>query len=288
MTVRVAALLGGVVQSLEGDGRAERAVADDGDHVADAATAVETAHHVAGLGQTAGQRDRGAGVAEHELVVFALLGVREAGHLVVPVGIEIGLGAAGEHLVHIALVRDVEDDAVAGRVEDAVERHGELDHPQVGPDMPPMGLAVGDERGTDIGAQLREFGGVQASRASSRDPIRPNSSPFMHTLLLPMSTGEIVDDVAGKDTQRPEMSPSSPYQEVSGVSCRMGVPRARMARRPAVIHICRRPSRLRAAAVSVGCSPRPGGLVVRAQWQVEPSAVVRSADEGRNRRRNQL
>ena len=157
---QVAALFGGVVQPLEGDGRAERAVADDGDHVADAAT-VEAAHHVAGLGQTAGQRDRGAGVPEHELVVFALLGVRETGHLVIPVGIQIGLGAAGEHLVHVALVRDVEDDAVAGRVEDAVNRHGELDHPQVGPDMPPMGLAVGDERGTDIGAQLREFGGIQ-------------------------------------------------------------------------------------------------------------------------------
>ena len=41
-------------------------------------------------------------------------------------GVEL-VAAAGEHLVRIGLVADVPDEAVARRVEDVVQRDGELD-----------------------------------------------------------------------------------------------------------------------------------------------------------------
>ena len=41
------------------------------------------------------------------------------------------LVAPGEQLVRVALVADVPDQLVAGRVEDAVQREGQLDHAEV-------------------------------------------------------------------------------------------------------------------------------------------------------------
>ena len=40
--------------------------------------------------------------------------------------------SAGEQLVHIGLMAGVEDDGVAGAVEDPVERHGQLDDAEIG------------------------------------------------------------------------------------------------------------------------------------------------------------
>ena len=51
----IAALFSRVVQSLEGDRRAQRAVADHGDHIADRAGTGGTDLHIAGLRKTAGQ-----------------------------------------------------------------------------------------------------------------------------------------------------------------------------------------------------------------------------------------
>ena len=73
---------------------------------------VEGGHHVAFLGKAACQRDGCAGVAEHEMVVFGFGWVGEAGDRAEQFGVEERFGAAGEHLVHVALVRDIEHDLV--------------------------------------------------------------------------------------------------------------------------------------------------------------------------------
>ena len=46
-------------------------------------------------------------------------------------------GAAGEHLVRVCLMRNVEDDLIDRRVEDVVQRYRELDGRQVGATWPP-------------------------------------------------------------------------------------------------------------------------------------------------------
>ena len=145
----VAALLGRVVQPLERHARTERTVPDHGDHIADAAA---RPLHVAGFRQAAGQGDRSAGVPEHELVVFAFVGVGEAGHLAETVRIHIRAGPPREHLVDVALVGHVEHDAVARRVEDAMQGHRGLHHAQIGADMAAVPMAVRQQRGANLAA----------------------------------------------------------------------------------------------------------------------------------------
>ncbi len=51
-----------------------------------------------------------------------------------PDGVET-VAPAGQELVDVGLVADVEDETIGGGVENAVEGDGELDHAQVGPEM---------------------------------------------------------------------------------------------------------------------------------------------------------
>ena len=152
----VAALLGRVVQPLERHARTERTVPDHGDHIADAAA---RPLHVAGFRQAAGQGDRSAGVPEHELVVFAFVGVGEAGHLAETVRIHIRAGPSCKHLMDVALVGHVEHDAVARRVEDAMQGHRGLHHAQIGADMTAVPMAVRQQRGANLAAQFGELVG---------------------------------------------------------------------------------------------------------------------------------
>ena len=81
---------------------AERAVTDDSNHVA--VLAIE----VAALGQTAGQTDRGGGVTDGEMVVLALVRAAVAGNVVVVLLVEKSVLAAGQHLVRVGLVGNIE------------------------------------------------------------------------------------------------------------------------------------------------------------------------------------
>ena len=60
-------------------------------------------------------------MTEHELVVFAFVRIGEAGHLAETVRIHIRAGPSCKHLMDVALVGHVEHDAVARRVEDAMQ-----------------------------------------------------------------------------------------------------------------------------------------------------------------------
>ena len=115
-----------VVEPLEGLSAAKRAIAKHRDHV------VALSQKVARLGQAACEAHGLRGVPSSEQVVFALAGIGKARILVVVRRIGIGTLATREHLVRIALVRDVEHELVCGKVKHVVQCHGCLHESQIG------------------------------------------------------------------------------------------------------------------------------------------------------------
>ena len=71
-------------------------------------------------------------------------------------GVE-AVAAAGEQLVDVGLVADVEDEAVGGRIENGMERDGQLDDAQIGPEMAARFGQNGDEFLADFLRQGREL-----------------------------------------------------------------------------------------------------------------------------------
>ena len=133
----ITALFGSVVQSFESDRRAQRTVADDGDDVADFACSRSGMLHITCFGKTAGKGDGRAGMAQHEGIMLAFQRIGETRHLAEPRLVQIRLGAPGKHLVHVALVGDIENETVTWRTEHAVQRHGKLHHARFEPMWPP-------------------------------------------------------------------------------------------------------------------------------------------------------
>jgi len=122
---QVAAQVARLVDRLHGHAAGERAVADHGDDV------VVPAGHVPPRGQPQRGADGGGGVPGVERVVLALLAFAEAADPLVLAQRREAVAAAGEDLVGVALVGDVPDDLVAGRVEHVVQRQGQLHHAEV-------------------------------------------------------------------------------------------------------------------------------------------------------------
>ena len=115
-----------------------------------------------------------------ERVVFALgaLGeAREAARL--PQRAD-AVAPAGENLVRIGLVADVPDQPVARRVEDVMERDGELDHAQARAEMP-----AGDRNGVDrllpqfVGQTLQVALGQSAQVFRRRDAVEKGRMFFV-------------------------------------------------------------------------------------------------------------
>ena len=168
----IAALLGGVVEPLKRNRRAEGAVADHRDHIVRLRRAPRSPYHVTFLRHAACQRDRRAGVPEHEMVVLAFPWVRETGHRAEQLGPAERLGAPREHLVHVALVRHVEHDLVERRFEHDMQCHARLDQTKIGTDMAAVPLAVFDKRLTDLRAQGIELRGIQQLHVGRRQHLR--------------------------------------------------------------------------------------------------------------------
>ena len=76
--------------------------------------------------------------------IFALRALGEAGKPAALAQRADAVAPAGEDLVRIGLMADVPDQAVSRRVEDVVQRDGELDHAEAGAEMP-----AGDRDGVD-------------------------------------------------------------------------------------------------------------------------------------------
>ena len=111
-----------IVHGLIGHARRHRAVTDHGDNVVLAAGEVARDRHAEAGG------DRGRGMRGAERIVIALAALGEAGQAAAGAQRADAVAAAGEDLVRIGLMADVPDQPVARRVEDVMDRGGELDH----------------------------------------------------------------------------------------------------------------------------------------------------------------
>src|SRR6185437_14633251 len=91
------------------------------------------------------RRDRGAGVASAERIVLTLAALEKTRQTVfLPQRLQ-SVGAPGQEFVRIALVPNVPDQLVAGRIEHCVERNGQLDDAQSCPDVAASPRADFDE-----------------------------------------------------------------------------------------------------------------------------------------------
>ena len=115
-----------VVETFEGEAAGQRTVANDGDDV------IGVSHEVARLREAKREAHRGRGVTHGEVVVLALNGAGKSGDCAHELWFYECLSTAGEHLVRIGLMGDVEHDLVSRGVKDAVERHRKLDDAKVG------------------------------------------------------------------------------------------------------------------------------------------------------------
>ena len=143
---------GDVVQRLPGHAAGQRAVADDGDY-----RAVRLAAYLVGLGQPIGVGQAGGGVRVLDHVVLGLGPARVAGDTAAMRELgEAGL-AAGQQLVHVRLVAGIEQDPVDRRVEDPVQRDGQLNDAQVRPEVTAVDRYRLDQKIADLCRKLRQF-----------------------------------------------------------------------------------------------------------------------------------
>ena len=169
-----AAVVADVVQPLEREARGERAVADDGDDVEVLTLEVARDGHAVRCG------DARAGVTRAEDVVLRLAAREEAADAAeLPQRVE-ALAAPGEDLVHVRLMAGVPDELVARRIEDAVQRDGELDRPEAGRDVTARLLDGLDGELADLAAELEQLVlGERAKIARLADPGKYAHSVFI-------------------------------------------------------------------------------------------------------------
>ena len=155
-------LRGDVVERLVGDAVGEGGVAGDGDDV------LLAAGEIAGHGHAERRGERRAGVAGAVAVVLALSAEHEA---VEAAGLADGgeaIGAAGEQLVHVSLVADVEEELVVRGVEDGVQGQGELDDAEVGAEMAAGPGKRLDQKFADLRCQFGHLRRVEALEVGRR------------------------------------------------------------------------------------------------------------------------
>src|SRR5687768_15530484 len=91
-------------------------------------------------------------------IVRALAAIKETTHAAGLAQLAEALAAAaGEQLVDVALMRDVEHELVVGRIEDAMEANRELDDPEIGADMTSIFGGDRDEFLPDFLGQSRQL-----------------------------------------------------------------------------------------------------------------------------------
>ena len=149
--------LGTVIEALAA---AERAVTDDSNHVA------VRALEVAALGQTAGQTDRGGGVTDGEMVVLALVRAAVAGNVVVVLLVEKSVLAAGQHLVRVGLVGNIEYKLILRGLEYIVQCDGCLYHAEIRAEMAAVTAQLGQQCIAHFGRKHGHLRNVQLLHVS--------------------------------------------------------------------------------------------------------------------------
>src|SRR5690606_17378133 len=112
--------------------------------------------------------DRGAGVAVAEGVVLAFAAARESGQAVLLAQAGHALATAGEDLVRVGLVADIPDQAIVRRIENVMQRDGQLDDAEPGAEVP-AGLADAEQQFlAQFVGELFEFRLAQATQLRGR------------------------------------------------------------------------------------------------------------------------
>ncbi len=93
-------------------------------------------------------------MAEHEGIVFAFRRIGEPRYLSETGFVRIRPRAAGEHLVHIALMRHVEHETIMRGIEHMVHGDGEFDHAEIRTDVTSMQMTVGKQGLADLPAEI--------------------------------------------------------------------------------------------------------------------------------------
>ena len=140
-----------VVERFVGDAAGEGGVARDRDHVFLAAGLVARHRHAERRGE------RGAGVPGAVAIVLAFGAQHEP---VEPAGSADGvepLLPAGEKFVHVGLMADVEQEAVARGIEDVVQGDGQFHHAEVRAKVSPVVGEHGDHPFANFRGKLVEF-----------------------------------------------------------------------------------------------------------------------------------
>jgi hypothetical protein len=147
-----------VVHRLVGHAGRHRAVADYRDCLAR-----RSGKLVGGGKAERGRNGRGA-VGGAERIILALAPLGEAGQASAHAQRADTVTPPGDDLVRIALMADVPDQPVIGRVEDVVERNGELDHAKPCAKVPARDRNGRDRLGPQLVRQLTQLLGREAAQ----------------------------------------------------------------------------------------------------------------------------
>ena len=160
-----------VVERLERNAVGQRRVAENADDVFVRAAFVARRRHAERGGK------RRACVTRAVAIVRTFRAQRKAVQAVrLPDGAEPVL-APGEHFVDVNLMAHVPDKLVLGRVENAVQRDGQLHHAEIRAEMPAVFGEPGDQFLPDFPGQFLQAAATRAfSRAPARPPCRDNGS----------------------------------------------------------------------------------------------------------------
>jgi hypothetical protein len=103
------------------------------------------------------------------------------------------LAAAGQHLVRIALVADVPDQAVFRRVEDGVQGDGQFDGAEVGRQVAAGLRDRVDQEGAQFGRQLRQLLAVQSAQVGRAvDGFKQGVGMLISELPVADEVGQLV------------------------------------------------------------------------------------------------
>ncbi len=149
-----------MIQRLERHSRRERAVADDG-HGAAIFAALRRGDRHAERGA-----DRGARVTDAEGVVLALAAGRKGREAPVLLDGVQQLAATGQHLVRVRLMADVPHQPIVGRIENVMQRDGQLDRAQAGGEV----ASAGPDALNQELPQLIRHGRAVSRPAAAADP----------------------------------------------------------------------------------------------------------------------
>ena len=158
--------LGGLGEAFEGHSCPETCIPNEGDRpwILLAGRGAPAAP----FGEAKGERNCGAGMASSQQVVLGFLAVAETGKASrLAKSFEAGL-AAGENLVGIALVPDIEHDAVAAEIKDRMQSRHEFDNAEVAAQMAPGLMHRTHQEITHFGAKAFQFIHVQTLEVLGR------------------------------------------------------------------------------------------------------------------------